>query len=98
MVVAHVQEIGQVKEASHKALPIPRTRETQLDVITGANGSPTSPPSSKSHQDLPEKNPELSFGGFGRLCQFKRVGDSVFRVFVWCWKFFGGITHLTGDA
>ena len=100
MVVIYVQEIGQVTEARHKLLAL-RTRlelETRLDITVCAKCSPTSPPSSDSHQHQSDHNPELYFGRFGRLCKSKEIADWVFRMFDWYWEIFGSITRHTGDA
>ena len=100
MAVTYVQEIGQVTELNNKVLFILLTKQgIRLDVNVRAKSSPTSPPPSDSHEHLSDKNPKLSFGRFGRLCQSKKFGDSVFRVLAeWCWDFFGGITPHISDA
>ena len=98
MVVTYVQVIGQVIEAKHKLLTLRTRHETRLDVIIWAKDSPTPPPLSDSHQHQSVNNPELCFGGFGRLCQSKKNEDSVFRVLEWCWEIYGAITRHTGDA
>ena len=98
MVVTYVQEIGQVADAKHNLLALRRKLETWLDDITRAKTSPTSPPFSDYHQHPSVINLELSFGRFGRMCQSKKFGDSVFRVLEWCWENFGGINAHTCDA
>ena len=75
----------------------PSLRKIRLDVIW-TKGSPTPPPSSNSHQYPSGHNLQLCFSRFGKLCQSKKIADSVFRVLEWCWEIFGGITRHTGDA
>jgi len=73
------------------------SRKLDWDVTTPEKSASASAPSSDTHQHQSIRNPELSCGRFGRVCQSKRVGDCVFRVFVWCWAVSGGISHHTGD-
>ena len=98
MVVIYVQEIGQVTEAKDMLLTLRTRQESRLDVIIRAEYSFTSPPSSNPHQPQSVHNPELRFGRFGRLCQFKKIADLFFTLLDWHWEILGGITRHTRYA